>query len=87
MLGMLRRHDPDAHAFDACTCSGCTERRYQRAIAATDAAERARLEAEAAERFAAARQLRLPMSPLPHVAHCPDRLQRAPSVPCQPELL
>ena len=68
---MARRHDIDA-AF--CGCMGCTEARYQRDLAASETAALEREEAELAARAERDLQLRLPISPLPHVAHQGARL-------------
>ncbi len=81
---MARWHDPQA---PVCTCFDCTELRYRAALKAHEA-ETERELAEWSERMRLdSLQLRLPMSPLPHVAHHPDRLQRARSVHRQPELI
>ena len=68
---MSRFHDPEA---PVCACLNCTEARYHAAAAAAELAEREAVEWARAEAEFAARQLRLPIPGLPHVAHPPSHL-------------
>lgn len=77
---MARWHDPEAAV---CSCFACTEQRYQRDLAATEEAALEREEAELAARAERELQLRLPMRPIPHLAHqyAPPAVQAGGALP------